>query len=82
MTPRERLISTIRHEESDSVLCSPWSCILFPSKVLGIKLGDLSGVLVTYPFWKAQLESDKRFGFDSRIISGSCKKDMEGISNC
>ena len=72
MTPRERLSSTIRHEEPDRVPCSPWSCILFPSKVLGIKLGDLSGALATYPFWKAQLRSDKKFGFDSRILSPLC----------
>lgn len=72
MTPRERLITTIRHEEADYVPCSPWSCILFPSKALGIKLGDLSGALAICPFWKAQLRSDKKFGFDSRILSPLC----------
>jgi len=74
MTPRERLITTIRHEEPDRVPCSPWSCILFPSKALAIKLGDLSGALATCPFWEAQLKSDKRFGFDSRKLVEAGKR--------
>lgn len=80
MTPRERVLATINHKKSDYVPCAPWHNILFPSEVLGIRLDDLSSALATYPIWKATLETDKKFGFTSNILSPLCLGGGEFIS--
>ena len=75
MTPRQRLFTAIKHEESDYVPCSPWNNAQFPAKVQRIPLEILDGargISNIMWFWKQQLETDKQFGFDSMILSPCC----------
>jgi hypothetical protein len=75
MTPRKRLITAIKHKEPDFVPCAPWNNAQFPSKVQRIPLEIYDGALGVRDymwFWKQQLETDKRFHFDSVIISPNC----------
>ena len=75
MTPRERLLTTIKHKEPDRVPCTPWNNAQFPTKVQRIPLEIYDGALgvrnYTW-FWKQTLNTDIQFGFDSVILSPIC----------
>jgi len=45
MTPRERLLITIKHKEPDYVTCSPWNNVQFPTKVQRIPLEVYDGAI-------------------------------------
>jgi hypothetical protein len=72
MTNRERILTAVKRGTPDCVPCAPWMAILFPAKVLNIKLGDLCGALASYPIWKATLETSKKFNVVSDILSPLC----------
>ena len=83
MTPRQRLLTTMAHKEPDRVPCAPWNSIQFPSKAKGIPLGDLDGAMGVQQytkFWKPQLETDIKFGFDSVILGPLCIGGGEAVA--
>jgi len=72
MTLRDRMLAPIQGKLPDCVPCAPWMAIEFPAKVLGIPLGELCSALATVPIWKATLQSSRKFGVVSDILSPLC----------
>jgi hypothetical protein len=66
------MLTVIKGSIPDYVPCAPWMPIVFPAKVLNIKLGDLCGALASCPIWEATLKTTKKFNVISDVLSPLC----------